>query len=177
MVRPRKIPKNYVPPPWVSENEEEEDIQCYLDLKRSRPNLQGPVREPHGVLAKPTEHVESQVDQEGPALDSESDESLAGEQCPEEQDDQVEPNAGDLEEPDMDSESDESLAGEEWPHLFDELQEPDAEDAPDPGHLYKDLLHTLSKEWLIVELQHEVSKAASDAYWDCLLYTSDAADE
>ena len=115
------------------------------------------------------------------------------------------PDANDQDQPEVDEDqSDEqSENGEPSDDPDDPDPDPDGswngsdEDDHDQG--YYSMLQDIAEKWMLVELNHTVSKAASNAFWDiatslvptlfqtkqalgvtrktCLLYTSDAADE
>ena len=56
----------------------------------------------------------------------------------------------------------------EIPEILPENESVDSEseDEPEPDDYFPDILEDLAKEWLIVEMTHDVSKTASDQYWE-----------
>ena len=132
MVRPKKIPRNFVPQPWISEPDSEDDQLCYNELRKTK------------VPAARKRHYSPEGSSQLASTNS------VPERDPQYADSDLEP---DLEPPDPDFDSD----SDQYSNHSNESSN------------YHDLLDEISKKWLIVELDHCVSKAASDAYWKLAL--------
>ena len=132
MVRPRKLGKNFVPQPWISESDSDSGLDNYnvLSKRASLPHPKPPVKRNGLGLPVPRNDREPAPEPDPdpePAPDSDPDPAPESDTDP------------------YDSESD-----------FNN-------DINDSN--YADMLEDLSKSWLLIELQHNVSSAASDAFW------------
>ena len=122
MVRPKKLGKNFVPQPWISESESEDDLESFnlLNHAAKLTRKRKVTRAPCPVTVPPPEPDPEPPDDADPGSD------------------------------------------------LNDISSEEEEDQEE-NYSYLDFLDTLSKQWMTVELNHTVSKAASDAYWKIAL--------
>ena len=167
MVRPRKVAKNFVPPSWISESDSEDDVSSYQLLKRHK------VLVPQDNLESPNGQVEQSVEQSVPTAVK-----TTGEYDVISRPRTIDSDQSD---PDTDSDSDASYLQSDPPSsecqssVYSD-EEDSIQNHSDIGDIsdhdssnYDSMLDELSKEWMLIELHHQVSKKASDLYWNVAL--------
>ena len=149
MVRPKKLGRNFVPPNWISESESEDDLGSYHALKRPRIcfNIINPQSDESESGSSRGTYLQSSVPC---TTDTEYDSTVSN-------NDELQLAASIATGP---SDVDPSFDSESEPEYCD----------LDSSNRYDDFLSEITKMWLLIELHHTVSKAASDAFWQVAMH-------
>ena len=150
MVRPRKLAKNFTPPALVSENESEDDLGSYYALKRPKYTV------PRDRLLPQSMHHTSSTFGVPPyphQWDSDSS-STSNQSSDNESENQDRPGR----EPAPEITSNGSSSDN------DDLTDIYSDSATDDDESFSAFLTDLSETWMSIELDHQVSQAASDLY-------------